>query len=177
MLGIIEWTLFLYLALKVCHFLFGPLARRTDAPLWTKLRSGEPMLMIGVFGSSALLTIYGMWFSHTNAERWYAYSTGCYAKLAAAHQLPLLMRAKNFGAYDAAMITSNYFDSAEIHGLKLGIRLEVIKKKLNYDGLSYSGYYGRITAKNDRRAIAASFADLHRCLKHVGAPRGEFLSP
>ena len=177
MVRIFEWTALLYLVLKTCQLLFGPIARIVDAPLRTKLRSGEPMLAIGVFGCAGLLTLYGAWYAHTFAERWYAYSSGCYAKLSAAHQLPLLMRADRFGSFDAAETTSGAFEFAEVHGSKLGIPLKTIDARLDHDRLAYSAYYARITANNDRHAVAAAFADLDRCLRGVGRPRGELLHP
>jgi hypothetical protein len=37
--------------------------------------------------------------------------------------------------------------------------------------------FNGLAAKNDRQGLAASFADLDRCLKGEGAPRGELLTP
>lgn len=176
MLRTVAWTLVLYLAIKVCHILFRPAAGygRTDVPLWTKLRAGEPMLLIGIFGLAALFTLYTTWFSRRFAEHWYAYSSGCYAKVAAAHALP---NAGRFRTYDAAEQTRGDFNFAEIHGAKLGIPVAAIDRKLERDRLGYAAYYASIAARNDRRAIAASFADLDRCMKRIGAPRGDFIHP
>lgn len=177
MVRVFEWILFLYLVLKLCHLLFAPSDRESAAPLWARVRAGEPMLAIGVVGCSALLTLYGAWFARTSAQRWYAYSTACYSRLAAAHELPLPMRAKRLGSYDAAESMSGYLNSAELHGVKLGIPLATIDGKLGRDRLATAARYARITAAGDGTAIAASFADLDRCLNHVGAPRGELLNP
>ena len=66
--------------------------------------------------------------------------------------------------------------SAEIHGLKIGIPLKTVERRLDRERLVYSARYARITARNDRPAIEASFADLHRCLNKVGAPSGQIFA-
>ncbi|HEX5181695.1 MAG TPA: hypothetical protein VFW19_00950 [Allosphingosinicella sp.] len=172
---IAEWTIILYVALKVCHALFGPSARRTDAPLSARLRSGEPMLAIGVFGFGALLALYFIWFTHTFARHHYAYSTGCYPKLAAAHALPPGLR--RYDAYDAAERARIYADQAEENGATLGIPVAAVDGKLRHDSRADSAYYAGITARRDRRAIAAAVADLNRCVKGIGGPRGEIFDP
>jgi hypothetical protein len=133
------------------------------------------MLLIGTFGLSLLLIIYTTWWGHRFAEGHYTYASGCYAKLAAAHHLP--GRPERFGSFEAADSASGYVRSAEIHGSLLGMRTDVIDKKLDQARIAYSNYYASLAARNSRQRIAAAFDDLDRCLNGDGAPRGELLTP
>jgi hypothetical protein len=133
------------------------------------------MLSIGIFGFAAMIAIYTTWWGQRFAEGQYTYSTDCYARMAASHHLP--GRPVRFGSYNAAQAATGHLRFAEIHGSQLGISKEVIERKLDQARIGYSEYYGGLAAKGSRQGIAASVADLDRCLKGEGAPRGELLTP
>src|SRR4051794_30103273 len=104
-MAIFGWVLILYVALKICHLAFGPrpTSRGAGTSISTRLRAGEPMLAIGVFGCSAALILYSSWWTHRFAEEWYSYSSDCYAKVAAAHRLPARPSKLNgFRAFETA---------------------------------------------------------------------------
>jgi hypothetical protein len=149
--------------------------RDTEATWRTRIRAGEPTLLIGTFGLSLLLTLYTTWWTHRFKEGHYTYAMDCYAKMAASHHLPA--RPERFGSFKAAEAASGFVWSAELHGGQLGMRKDVIDKKLDQARIAYSNYYTSLAAKNSRERIAASFKDLDRCLKGEGTPRGELLSP
>ena len=176
-MGILGWVLILYVVLKVCHLVFGPraIARGAGTPISTRLRAGEPMLALGVFGCSAALILYSSWWTHRFAGAWYSYSSDCYAKVAAAHRLPPRpSRLSGFRAFEAAEGSLRF---AEKHGAQLGIPVSAIDSKLKRDTIALEHHYEEISAANDRQAVAAAFAGLDRCMRGAGSPRGEILRP
>ena len=175
MLSILGYTIFLYLVLKLCRLLVRPAGDRDTHATWrTVIRAGEPMLSIGIFGFAAMIALYASWWAHQFNEGQYSYSTDCYARMAASHHLP--DRPVRFGSYNAAQAVGWHFRFAEIHGSKLGLRQEVIDRKLNQARIAYSEYYAGLVARGSRQKTAA-LDDLDRCLTEEGAPRGELLTP
>jgi hypothetical protein len=177
MLKILGFTIFLYVVLKLCRLMVRPVVADPDAEATGRIvaRAGEPMLLIGTFGLSLLLASYATWWNNQFLEGHYAYASGCYARMAASHHLPA--RPERFGSMEAADAASNYVWSAELHGGQLGMRRDVIDKKLDQARIAYSNYYSGLAATNARQKIAASFRDLDRCLNGKGRPRGELLTP
>lgn len=177
MVRIIGYAIFLYLVLKLCRLLVTPAAADRDsrATLGSLIRAGEPMLFAGTFGLAVLIAIYTTWWTRQFAEGQYTYSADCYAKMAASHRLA--GRPARFGSYGAAQAAGGHLKFAKIHGSQLGLRQEVIDRELDRARIAYSGYYNGLDANRSGRKIAAAFADLDRCLKGEGAPRGELLRP
>lgn len=177
MVRILGYAIFVYLVLKLCRLMVSPATgdRDTEAAWRTVVRAGEPMLFIGIFGFAAMIAIYTTWWGNRFKEGWYAYSTDCYARMAASHHLP--GRPARFGSYNAAQAVTGHFRSAEIHGTQLGLRKEVIDRELDRARIAYSRHYSGLAEKNSRQGIAVSFEDLDRCLKSEGSPRGELLTP
>jgi hypothetical protein len=176
MLRILGYTIFLYLVLKLCRLLVRPAAgdRDNQPTLRALIRAGEPMLAIGIFGFAAMIAIYAGWWGQRFNQGQYSYSSDCYARMAASHHLP--GRPARFGSYNAARAAEGHLEFAEIHGSKLGLRHEIIDRKLNQAQRAYSAYYAGLAARGPRQKIAA-LDDLDRCLKGEGAPRGELLTP
>jgi hypothetical protein len=177
MLWVIAWGLCLYAGIKFGHLIVGTGFGfgRGEATLSSRLRAGEPMLLIGTLSITALVAIYTTWWKHRFLEGHYTYAMDCYSKMAASHLLP--GRPERFGSFDAADAATDYVWSAEMHGAQLGMRVDDIDRKLIQGRLAYSGYFARLASENARGKIAASFAGLDRCLNHEGAPKGEFLNP
>ncbi len=177
MLRILGYAIFVYLVLKLCRLMVRPAAGDgdTEAAWRTVIRSGEPMLFIGIFGFAAMIAIYTTWWGHRFKEGWYTYSTDCHARMAASHHLP--GRPVRFGSYGAAQAAAGHLRSAEIHGAQLGLRKEIIDRKVDQARIAYSRYYTVVAARNSRQAVAASFDGLDRCLRGEGSPRGELLTP
>lgn len=176
MLHFIEWTIFLYVVLKACQLLFGPASRQADAALWTKLRSSEPMLMIVIFGGSALLIVVGTRWQHRFLQGQYDRATVCYGKLAAAKALPGLPG--KFRSFDTGETVRELHDWAEDHGAQLGLPQDEIDHRLDQSRIAYSVSYTRLAATNPRPALAAAFNDLDRCVNgDVQRHHGELLRP
>jgi hypothetical protein len=171
MLHFIEWTIFLYVVLKVCQLLFGPASRRTDAPLRARLRSGEPMLMVVIFGGSALLVLFGTRWHHRFIQGHYDRGVSCYGKLAAAKLLPGLPG--KFRSFEAGEAARELREKAEDHGVQLGLSVEEIDRRLQQSTVATSASYTRLAAANSRPALAAAFNDLDRCVKGDSTPDGE----
>jgi hypothetical protein len=175
MLYWVFWAAALYAALKFCHLLAGSAGgfRRVDVPLRTRVRAGEPWLLIGAFGCVALVVGTGLWWAHRFAEHGYASATGCYPKLAAARQLgPVAAR---FGSYRGTEIVEGLRRFAEIHGSNLGIDKAVVERRLADDTAAYARRYAALAATHDQAAIAAAVARMDECVLGKGAPRGEIL--
>ncbi len=177
MFTLIAWTFGLYGGIKFAHLVTGAGLGfgRSDATWSTRLRAGEPMLLIGTLAVFALLAVYVTWWTNRFLEGHYTYASDCYSKMAASHLLP--GRPARFGSYDASETVGGYVRSAEIHGAQLGMRVDVIDRKLDQGRLAYSSYYAKLASRNDRRKIAATFNGLDRCLDGDGSPKGELLSP
>lgn len=177
MLKIILWTFCLYAGLKFGHLVAGAGLGfgRSQPTLSARLRAGEPLLLIGVLSLSGLVAVYATWWTNRFLEGHYAYASDCYSKLAASHVLP--GRPARFGSYQAAEAARWYVSSAEIHGARLGMGIDVIDRSLDQGRVAYSDYFTKLASGDERGKIAASFDGLDRCLKDEGSPRGELLNP
>jgi len=177
MFTLIAWMFALYAGIKFAHLVTGAGRGfgRDEATWSTRLRAGEPMLLIGTLTLFALLAVYVTWWSHRFLEGHYTYATDCYSKMAASHLLP--GRPARFGSYEASMVAKGHVAFAESHGAQLGMRIEDIDRKLDEGRIAWSARFGRLANEKAQRKIEASFADLDRCLNGDGSPRGELLSP
>jgi hypothetical protein len=131
------------------------------------------MLIISVVTCALLILTFTTWWTHRFADAHYKYATNCYAKMAAAHQLPGIPA--KFGSFEATEVSRHYYKFAEEHGSQLGMARDAVHRKLTHDIGVDAAYYARLAATGDRRAIAASFNDLDRCLNGDGSPRGELV--
>jgi hypothetical protein len=177
MLNALAWTFGLYLAIKFCHLIASPSSGygETESTIATKIRAGEPMLLIGTLAVSATIIVFTTWWSHRFAENQYRHASDCYAKMSAAARLPNMPA--SLGGFQAVEAVRGYRKSAVIHGGQLGIRRDVIDKKLEQARDAYSKLYADLAAKNARPAIVASLVDLDRCLRGEWEPHGEILRP
>ncbi|MEA3009765.1 MAG: hypothetical protein QOJ91_1457 [Sphingomonadales bacterium] len=167
----------LYVGIKFAHLITGAGLgfRRVEATWLTRIRAGEPMLLIGTLTLFALLSVYVTWWTNRFLEAHYSYDSDCYSRMAASHLLP--GRPARFGSYGAAERSRWYADSAERHGVELGMRVDEIDGKLAEGRTAYSEDFARLARSRDQRKIAASFESLDRCMKGDGNPRGELLNP
>jgi hypothetical protein len=177
MVKLIAWTFALYAGMKFAQLVTGAgLGFSREEVGWsTRLRAGEPRLLIATLGVFALLATYVTWWNHRFLEGHYAYATDCYSRMAASHLLP--GRPAKFGSYEASKAARGHVAFAEIHGVQLGMRIADIDRKLDEGRLAYSGYFERLAHDKAQREIAASFSSLDRCLNGDGSPRGELLNP
>jgi hypothetical protein len=177
MLKLIAWTFALYAGMKFAQLLTGAGEGfdRAEVSWSTRLRAGEPRLLIATLSLFALLACYITWWNHRFLEGQYAYATDCYSKMAASHLLP--GRPAKFGSYEASQVARGHVAFAEIHGAQLGMRVEDVDRKLDEGRLAYSGYFTRLAHNKARPEIAASLGGLDRCLNGDGSPRGELLNP
>ena len=171
------WIFGLYGGIKFAHLITGAGLGfgRAEATLPTRLRAGEPALLIGTLVLFALLAVYVTWWNNRFLEGHYAYAADCYSKMAASHLLP--GRPEKFGSYEASKVARGYVAFAEIHGAQLGMPVEANDRKLHEGRMAYSGHFTRLANEKAHQNIAASFGDLDRCLNGDGSPRGELLSP
>jgi hypothetical protein len=176
MLNIIGWTAFLYVAIKFCHVVLGGSKGYggTEIPLRTKLRAGEPWLLIGTIAFCALIVGFTSWWGHRFAQRYYADSSDCYAKMMSARALP--SRPARFGSYSAQNSVTWYYRFARFYGLKLGIPAETIEAKLEQARIAYTVRYSALGPK-DGQAVKAALDALDQCLNGDGPPHGELLNP
>ncbi|MEO7177889.1 MAG: hypothetical protein ABIW83_03515 [Allosphingosinicella sp.] len=167
----------LYAGMKFAHLVAGAGLGfgRAEATWSTRIRAGEPMLLIGTLTVFALLAIYVTWWTNRFLEGHYSYARDCYSRMAASHLLP--GRPDRFGSYRAAEKSRHYVWSAEEHGGQLGMRRDAIDRRLDQGRTAYANYFTRLANQNARQEIAASFGGLDRCLNGDGSPRGEILSP
>jgi hypothetical protein len=177
MLKVVGWTLALYGALKLCHLVLGRSTGWGGEPIdfSTRMRAGEPALLIGTVIVVAVLMLFASWWSHKFAAGHYAYAMSCYPKVAAAGFLP--GAPSRFRSYEAAEGVRQLRGVAEEHGAALGIAQAEVDRTLEALRVAYVARNRRLAASNDRRAIAAAVANVDRCLRGEGAPRGDILNP
>ena len=177
MLKVVGWTFALYGALKLCTLVLGG-AKGWDGeptPVSTRIRAGEPALLIGTVTVVAALMLFTSWWTHKFAAGHYARATSCYPRLAAAGYLP--GAPARFRSYDAAEDVGQLRETAEEHGAALGIPQAEVDERLERSRRAYVARNRGLTAPDDRQAIAAAIADADNCLTGEGAPRGEIFNP
>jgi hypothetical protein len=177
MLKVVVWTFALYGALKLCRLVLGG-SKGWDGeptPVSTRIRAGEPALLIGTVTIVAALMLFTHWWLHKFAARHYARATSCYPRLAAAGYLP--DAPARFRSYDAAEDVGQLREDAEEHGAALGIARAEIDARLERSRRAYVARNRGLAPPDDRRTIAAALADADRCLTGEGRPRGDIFNP
>jgi hypothetical protein len=175
-LTVAGWTFVLYVALKLCHLMLGRkvAADGVEIPPATRLRAGEPALLIGTVTVAALLVAYTGWWSHKFHAHIYARALACYPAFAAAPLLPAAPA--RFRSYDAAERVRRLQRAAEEHGVALGVDEAAVDRLLKQAWLAHARRYAAVRASGDRAGIASAYAELDRC-EYGGGVRGEFLHP
>jgi hypothetical protein len=176
-LNVVGWTFALYAALKLCHLVLGHSKEPSGAPIAysTRVRAGEPALLIGTVAVVALLLLYTSWWSHRFHAGHYARASACYPKLAAARYLP--QPPARFGTYEASVEVTELRGFAEEHGAALGLDPSDVDRTLETSRTAHVRRYSALARSHDRPLIAAAVAELDHCLRGDSAPRGEILNP